>query len=75
MVGAGLRTSYTSLDNAAPNGTSNFNDFEIDSVWIFTSGKITKHIGATVNAERTANESFRVLDAYGQLEFSESFNI
>ena len=74
-IGAGLRTSYTSLENAAPNGTSNSNDFEIDSVRIFTGGEIIKGIKGTANFERTPNENLRILDAYGQVELYESFNI
>ena len=41
-IDAGLRTSHTSLENAAPNGTSNSNDFDIDSVRIFTLHKSKK---------------------------------
>lgn len=74
-VGAGLRTSYTSLENGAPNGTSNSNDFEIDSVRIFTSGQIIKGIKATANFERNPNENLRVLDAYGQVELYDAFNV
>lgn len=74
-IGAGLRTSYTSLEDGAPNGTSSSNDFEIDSVRIYTSGQIMKGIKATINAERTPSESFRVLDAIAQFEFFESFNV
>jgi len=74
-IGAGLRTSYTSLENAAPNGTSNSNDFEVDSVRIFTSGEIIKGIKATANFERTPNENLRILDAYGQVELYDAFNV
>ncbi|TXF11052.1 hypothetical protein [Pelomicrobium methylotrophicum] len=74
-LGAGLRSSYTSLERGAPNGTSRSNDFETESVRIFTSGQIVKGIKGTVNAERTPNESFRMLDAIVQFEFFDAFNV
>ena len=74
-IGAGLRTSYTSLEKGAPDGTSSSNDFEIDSVRVFTSGQIMKGIKATINLERTPAENFRVLDAIAQFEPYESFNV
>lgn len=74
-IGAGLRTSYTRLEKGAPNGASSSNDFEIDSVRLFSSGQIMKGIKATINFERTPNENLRVLDSIAQFEPYESFNI
>lgn len=74
-LGAGMRTSYTSLEKGAPDGTSSSNDFEIDSVRLFTSGQIMKGIKATINFERTPTENLRVMDSIAQFEPYESFNI
>lgn len=73
-IGAGLRTSYNSLENGAPNGTSRSNDFEIDSTRIFTSGQIVKGVKATLNFEKSPDENLRVMDAIAQFEPSDVFN-
>lgn len=73
-IGAGLRTSYTSLEDGAPNGTSRSNDFEIDNVRIYTSGQIVKGVKATLNFEKNPDESMRVMDAIAQFEPSDVFN-
>lgn len=42
---------------------------------IFTSGEVIKGIKGTVNAERTPNYNFRILDAIGQIELHDAFNV
>ena len=74
-VGAGLRTSFNLVENAAPNGTSSSKEFELDSIRLYTSGKITKEIGVTFNTERQADGTMRALDAIAQVAFSDIFNV
>jgi hypothetical protein len=74
-LGAALRTSYTNLEKGAPDGTSSSNDFEIDSVRLFTSGQIMKGIKATINFEHNPSENMRVMDGIAQFEPYESFNL
>lgn len=73
-IGAGMRLSYTSAEDAAPDG-SRSNDFEIDSVRIFTSGQLMKGLKATINFEKAPDEDVRILDAMAQFEFYDTFNV
>ena len=80
-LGFGLRTSYTSRDNAAPNGTSRSNDFNLENVRLYMSGHYGKVVKATFNTERTGGaaatggDNVRVMDAIAQFEFMPEFNI
>jgi len=74
-VGLGIRTSFTSQEDAAPNGSSRDKDFNLDSVRLYTSASLNKYIKGTFNTERNADDSVRVLDAYGQFEFMPEFNV
>jgi hypothetical protein len=73
-LGLWLRTSYTNAEDAAPNGTSRSNDFNVDSIRIITSGKITKNIGAMVNFERKSDETMRLLDVVAQFQLMDGLN-
>jgi hypothetical protein len=82
-VGFGMRTSYTSIDNGAPNLTSRSSDFNLDSIRLYTSASLNKYIKGTFNTERTATGALgpndtgtvRVMDAYMQFEMMPEFNI
>lgn len=74
-VGAGLRTSFASLEDGAPNGTDRSYDFELDSVRLYLSGKVTKDIGLVFNTERQSDGSIRVLDGIAQFAFSDLVNV
>jgi hypothetical protein len=74
-LGLWMRTSYTSAEDAAPNGSSRSNDFAVDSIRIITSGKLTKSIGGMVNFERQSDESMRLLDVVAQFELMEGINL
>jgi len=74
-IGAGLRTSYNSVEKGAPNGKDYSNDFEVDNARIYLSGRVNKLIGATFNTERTGSDGIRVMDAYAQFEPIPEFNI
>lgn len=79
-LGIGLRTSYVSAENGAPNGTSRSNDFQLDNVRIFLNGQYGKHLKATFNTERAggagaAGDGVRVMDAIGQFELNDMFNV
>ncbi|MBS0328926.1 MAG: porin, partial [Proteobacteria bacterium] len=43
-IGLGLRGSFSSVENGAPNGTSNSQDFSLDSARIYLSGSLNKYI-------------------------------
>lgn len=75
-LGAGVRFSFSSVEDGSPSGTERSSDFDVNNVRIFTSGRINKHIGATVNLEGSSDgNDTRILDAYAQFEFNDDFNI
>lgn len=76
-VGAGLRTSFSSVENAAPNGSDRSKDFSVENIRLYLNGQVHKNIKLTFNTERDAanNEAARVLDAIARFEFSDTFNI
>ena len=73
-VGLGLRTSFTSQSNGAPDG-SRSSDFSLDSVRLYIGASLNDYIKATFNTERDSNGDINVLDGYAQFEFMPEFNI
>lgn len=74
-VGAGLRTSFTQQENAAPNSTDRSKEHELESIRLYLSGQIHKNIKFTFNTERDANSDVTVIDGIAQFEFSDAFNL
>lgn len=75
-LGAGVRFSFASVEDAAPSGSDRSNDFDLNNVRIFTSARVNKTIGATVNLEGSSDgNDTRILDAYAQFEFGDDFNV
>jgi hypothetical protein len=82
-VGFGMRTSYTSISDGAPNGTSRSSDFNLDSIRLYTSASLNKYIKGTFNTERTSSGALgpndtgtvRVMDAYVEFDMMPEFNI
>lgn len=74
-VGAGLRTSFTSEKNGAPNGKDRSKKFAVDDIRLYLGGQVTKQIGLTFNTERQADSTVRVLDAIAQFAFSDLANV
>ena len=76
-IGAGLRTSFASVEKAAPNGSDRSKDFSVESMRLYVNGQVHKDIKFTFNTEKDSSngESVRVLDAIARFEFSESFNV
>jgi hypothetical protein len=79
-VGFGLRASFTSLENGAPDGTSNSKNFSVENARLFLGGQFNKYVKATFNTEltggaaATGGDTVRVMDAIAQLEPAEAFN-
>jgi hypothetical protein len=74
-VGAGLRTSFNSVENAAPNGTDSSKEFELDSIRLYLSGQVTKEAKLVFNTERNTDGTVRVLDGIAQFAFSDTMNL
>lgn len=72
-VGFGMRASYASVEDAAPDG-SRSNDFNLDSARIFLSGNLSKNMSGMLNTEWDGDQ-IRVLDAAGQFAISPELNI
>lgn len=73
-VGFGMRASYASVEDAAPNGDSRSNDFNLDSARLFFGASLNKNIKGMLNTEWDG-EQIRVLDAAAQFAISPALNI
>ena len=79
-LGIGVRSSFTTVENAAGNGSSRSKDFNLDNARIYINGQIHKYIKFEFNTEcffcdNQALRNFDVLDAVGKFEISPMFNI
>lgn len=73
-LGVGLRTSLSMVNDAAPNGTSRSNDFNLESSRLYIAGQATKETKFYFGTEKMWGE-YGVLDAIVQYEPSAGFNI
>jgi hypothetical protein len=74
-LGLGLRTSFSAIEDGAPDGKSRSSDFALNSIRIYASGSLNKYIKATFNTEKDGADNVHVLDAYAQFEFMPEFNV
>lgn len=70
-VGFGMISSYSSVEDRAANGKDRSNDFTLDSARVYISGSLNKYIKGMLNTEKSGgNDSFQVIDANVQFEFT-----
>ncbi|MBI1175716.1 MAG: hypothetical protein GC139_10700 [Sideroxydans sp.] len=74
-VGFGLRTSLTSLQNGAPNGTARSKTFDVENMRLYVSGQLNNMIKGTLNTERDATGKIVLMDGFTELGFSDTFNV
>jgi len=78
-LGMGLRSSISTSEDAAPNGSSNSKDFTLESFRLYVGGQLSENISFEFNSDYdttpTGTEDIRVLDAVVKFAFSETFNI
>ncbi len=79
-LGAAARTSFTTIEDAAPNSSDWSNDFNLDNARIYVNGQIHENIKFELNTEcvfcgNSALQDFDVLDAIAKFEFSPKLNI
>ncbi len=87
-VGGGLRTNFNSVDVSRSGGFTSMadrgKDFRVESVRLYTSGKIHENIDFVFNTDAATDndanaqndiESLVVLDAIVQFHFSDMFNV
>lgn len=79
-IGAAARTSFATIEDAAPNSSEWSDDFNLDSARIYINGQIHEKIKFELNTEcvfcgSAALRDFDVLDAIAKFEFSPEINI
>lgn len=78
-VGVGARTSFSSVEDAAPSGDDWDNDFNLDNARVYLNGQVTKNIKFEINTECTfcgsSMESYDILDAIAKFEINPAFNV
>ncbi|HEY3698608.1 MAG TPA: porin, partial [Spongiibacteraceae bacterium] len=74
-VGFGLRSSFTSAENGAPDGKSRSEDFSLDSIRLYVGAQLNKYIKATFNTEKKSDNSVQVIDGIAQFEPMPEFNV
>jgi hypothetical protein len=74
-IGLGLRGSFTSTEDGAPNGRSRSADFNLDSVRLYINGSLTSSIKATFNTERDGDGHVRLLDGFARFEPMDEINV
>lgn len=79
-MGAGGRTSFSSVEDTSPDGDDWSNDFNLDSARIYLGGQITDFVKFELNTEcvfcgNSDLEEWVVLDAIAKFEFSPYLNI
>ena len=75
-IGLGMRGSFSSVEDAAPNGTSRSNDFSLDSARIYLSGSLNKYIKGMLNTEKDiAGQGFQAIDANVQIAITPGLTI
>lgn len=74
-VGFGLRSSFTSAEDGAPDGKSRSEDFSLDSIRLYLGASLNKYVKATFNTEKTSDNKVQVIDGIAQFEFMPEFNV
>ena len=72
-LGFGMRTSYSSVEHGASDG-SRSNDFNLDSARLYLGGSLNRQIKGMFNTEWDGDK-IRVLDAVGEFAFSPELNV
>ena len=87
-VGAGLRTAFTSVEDAAPDGSDSSSNFNVQSLRLYLNGQIHEKVKFTFNTECEscvfgqdaedkigAAGDIDILDGIVQFELSPEFNL
>lgn len=76
-IGAGLRTSFRSVEGAANSGKWT-NDFNLDNIRLYLNAQLHEYIKLEFNTDcQTCGDGgeMRILDAIGKLEIMPEFNV
>ncbi len=72
--GAGIRTSISSVSDAAPDGSSSASNFNLENMRLYVSGQATKDFKFYFGTDKIWGE-YGVLDAIIQYEPGKAFNV
>ncbi|HEB56036.1 MAG TPA: hypothetical protein ENI98_06980 [Gammaproteobacteria bacterium] len=72
--GAGIRTSVSSVSDAAPNGSSRANNFNLENMRLYIAGQASKDFKFYFGTDKMWGE-YGVLDAIVQYEPGSTFNV
>jgi len=74
-LGAGVRTSFSAVEDGAPSGSDYSKDVDLESFRFYTGGQLFKYMSVEFNAEYDGDQEVRVLDGVVKLEYAETFNL
>lgn len=74
-VGAGIRTSIASVSDAAPDGSSDASNFNLENMRLYISGQATEDFKFYFGTDRMWDGEYGVLDAIIQYEPGKAFNV
>ena len=74
-VGAGLRASFSAVEDAAPGGDTYSKEWEVENIRLYLNGQIHKNIKLEFNTERDTDSGVRILDVVAKFEFTDLFNV
>ena len=78
-IGAGLRTTFTAVEDGADGGDSYSKDFAVQSVRLYLNGQLHENLKLEFNTEChndcTVDKDVEILDAIVKFEFRPEFNI
>jgi hypothetical protein len=86
-IGMGIRSSFNSQEDAAPNGSDYTNSFNINNARIYINGQVHKYIKFTFNTECfncsvgggggqfASNSNIGLIDAIGKVEYNQYVNV
>jgi len=74
-IGGGLRTSFNSVEDGAPNQKNRSTDFEFESFRLYINSQIHNGIQFEFNTQGDSGDNLRVLDAVAKFRISNYFNI
>ncbi len=79
-VGAGMRTSFSAVEDLAgtPTDPDWSTDFDLNNIRLYVNGKLHKYIGIEFNTECqncSDGGDLRVLDAIAKFDFTKYFNL
>jgi len=78
-LGAGIRTAFTAVEDAAPNGSDYSSDFDVQNVRLYFNGQLNDRLGMTINTDDIKSDGsdghVDLLDVIVRYEMSDQFNI